>query len=281
MIDQAGIMMAQGALVASERIIGVNDNMTQSHYHEYFELYYLETGERFHMVQDRCYKMVAGEFMIFPPYVIHYSYGEKNVPFKRLLLYFRKEELESEGVFRELCRERGICRLDVRKRTQIHRMMEQLMEEQENPGLFTVCYRKSLLNLLAAVIVREDLPPVRQEKRSRINEIISYIHSHYDEDLKLEGLARKFYISPWYLCREFKQYTNSTLVQYINVTRIMNAQRDFMETDKNVTQVSQEVGFSSLTHFNRVFKAVTGTTPSKYRKQFRTHKKKTADSISG
>lgn len=83
MIDQAGIMMAQGALIASERIIGVNDNMAQSHYHEYFELYYLETGERFHMVQDRCYKMTAGEFIIFPPYVMHYSYGEKDMPFKR------------------------------------------------------------------------------------------------------------------------------------------------------------------------------------------------------
>lgn len=206
MIDQAGIMMAQGALIASERIIGVNDNMAQSHYHEYFELYYLETGERFHMVQDRCYKMTAGEFIIFPPYVMHYSYGEKDMPFKRLVLYFR------------------------------------------------------------------------QEKRSRINEIISYIHSHYYEDLKLECLAQQFYISPWYLCREFKRYTNSTLVNYINVTRIMNAQRSFMETDKNVTQISQEVGFSSLTHFNRVFKAVTGTTPSEYKRQFRTYKAKTADS---
>lgn len=98
MIDQAGIMMAQGALIASERIIGVNDNMAQSHYHEYFELYYLETGERFHMVQDRCYKMTAGEFIIFPPYVMHYSYGEKDMPFKRLVLYFRQEELGSDEI---------------------------------------------------------------------------------------------------------------------------------------------------------------------------------------
>ena len=103
MIDQAGIMMAQGALIASERIIGVNDNMAQSHYHEYFELYYLETGERFHMVQDRCYKMTAGEFIIFPPYVMHYSYGEKDMPFKRLVLYFRQEELGS-GIQRALQR---------------------------------------------------------------------------------------------------------------------------------------------------------------------------------
>ena len=47
MIDQAGIMMAQGLGTASERIQGVNDNMSQSHYHEYFEIYYLEAGNVF------------------------------------------------------------------------------------------------------------------------------------------------------------------------------------------------------------------------------------------
>ena len=51
MIDQAGILMAQGLGIASERIQGVNDNMSQSHYHEYYEIYYLEAGERFHMVE--------------------------------------------------------------------------------------------------------------------------------------------------------------------------------------------------------------------------------------
>ena len=138
--------------------------MAQVHYHEYFELYYLETGERFHMVQDRCYKMTAGEFIIFPPYVMHYSYGEKDMPFKRLVLYFRQEELGSDEIFRELCRERGICRLDTKKRTQIHRIMEQLLEEQKDPGRFTVSYRKALLNLLAAVIVRADL--LRSDRRN-------------------------------------------------------------------------------------------------------------------
>ena len=42
-----------------------------------------------------------------------------------------------------------------------------------------------------------------------------------------------------------------------------------METDKNITEISKETGFSNITHFNRVFKAVTGTTPSGYRKTHR------------
>ena len=92
---------------------------------------------------------------------------------------------------------------------------------------------------------------------------------HYHEDILLEEIAKTFFISPYHLCREFKRYTNSTVVQYVNITRIMNAQRKFMETDKNITEISKETGFSNITHFNRVFKAVTGMTPSGYRKTHR------------
>ena len=95
MIDQAGIMMAQGKKIACERIQGVNDNMVKSHYHEYFELYYLEDGTRFHMVQDEMYTMYPGQFMIFAPYIMHRSFGDQNMFFKRLVLYFEPETKRS------------------------------------------------------------------------------------------------------------------------------------------------------------------------------------------
>ena len=89
MIDQAGIMMAQGAAIASERIAGVNDNMTQPHYHNYYEIYYLEEGERYQRIQDELYMLKAGELMLFSPYIMHYSYGAQDMPFRRVILYFR------------------------------------------------------------------------------------------------------------------------------------------------------------------------------------------------
>ena len=49
----------------------------------------------------------------------------------------------------------------------------------------------------------------------------------------------------------------------------MNAKRIFMETDKNVTQVAALTSFSNLTHFNRIFRAVSGQNPSEYRRQCR------------
>ena len=106
-------------------------------------------------------------------------------------------------------------------------------------------------------------------EHNRITDVINYIHEHYSEDISLEELSSKFFVSPYYLCREFKKYTNRTIIQYVNVTRIMKAQRQIMETDKNLTQISLENGFSNLTHFNRVFKSVTGQTPSSYRKEYK------------
>ena len=268
MIDQAGILMAQGLGIASERIQGVNDNMSQSHYHEYYEIYYLEAGERFHMVEDQLYKMEAGEFMIFPPYVMHHSYGAENMPFKRVLLYFSQEEILWPSILSELREEGGIYKVGIRERQEIHRAMELILKEQKNPGAYHEEYARGVLNMLLLLIAREERPEKAPERKSRIGEVIRYIHSHYQEDISLEMLAQMFYVSPYYLCREFKKSTNSTIVRYINVTRIMNAQRKFMETSKNITDISRETGFSNLTHFNRVFKSVTGMSPSQYRRQF-------------
>ena len=269
MIDQAGILMAQGSGIACERIQGVNDNMSQSHYHEYYEIYYLEAGERFHMVEDKLYKMEAGEFIIFPPYVMHHSYGAENMPFKRVLLYFSQEEILWPSILSELREEGGIYKVGIRERQEIHRAMELILKEQKNPGAYHEEYARGVLNMLLVLIAREERPEKAPERKSRIGEVIRYIHSHYQEEISLEMLAQMFYVSPYYLCREFKKSTNSTIVRYINVTRIMNAQRKFMETSKNITDISKETGFSNLTHFNRVFKSVTGMSPSQYRKQFR------------
>lgn len=268
MLDQAGIMMAQGSHIACERISGVNDNMSQSHYHNYYEFYYLEGGERYQRIQDELYVMKPGEMMVFSPYIMHFSYGAVNVPFKRVIVYFHRNEIESPELAAALDAGNGIYRLKPRDQQTVHRILESLLQEQESPEEFTSAYQRTLLNLLLYTLARQKRigQSVKPEETTRMSQVIQYIHNHYNEDITLELLSQKFYISPYYLCREFKGYTNSTIIQYLNVTRIMNAQRKFMETDLNITEISRQTGFSNLTHFNRVFKQVTGMTPSGYRK---------------
>lgn len=57
MIDVAQTSMAAGAAGAIAQVTGVNDNMSQSHYHDYFELYFLDSGERYHLMDDKLFKL--------------------------------------------------------------------------------------------------------------------------------------------------------------------------------------------------------------------------------
>ena len=268
MLDQAGIRMAQGDEIACERIAGVNDNMSQPHYHNYYELYYLEEGGRYQRSDHDLYLLQPGDFIIFSPYSMHYSYGDTDMRFRRIILYFRRDEIDSPEVIRLLDEGTGLYRPSSRENQMIHRILIELLKKLESKSPFGRECSHSLLNFLLYHIVREKriVTSVKTEQTKRITQIIGYIHTHYNEQITLEHLAEKFYVSTFYLCREFRSYTNSTIVQYINVTRIMNAQRMLMETEKNITEVGRETGFSNLTHFNRVFKQVTGMTPSGFRK---------------
>lgn len=134
MIDQAGIMMAQGAAIASERIAGVNDNMTQPHYHNYYEIYYLEEGERYQRIQDELYMLKAGELMLFSPYIMHYSYGAQDVPFRRVILYFRRDEIDSPEIIKLLDEANGMYKPEKKESATIRWILSEAPARAGGPG---------------------------------------------------------------------------------------------------------------------------------------------------
>lgn len=271
MLDQAGIHIAQGRTIACERITGVNDNMKKSHFHDYYELYYLEVGERYHVLNDELYLLHANELILFAPHVMHHSYGDEDVPFTRTLTYFVPEEIDNPLLAELLPSKTGAYKLDSKHIKLIHPLLKHMLLEQSTYNAFSEEYIHNLLNLLLIEIVRLNNKVAKSEKSNRIMKVVSYIHEHYNDNLTVELLATKAYLSPYYLCREFKKFSNSTIVQYINTTRIMNAQREILETDKSYTQISADTGFANVTHFNRVFKQILRMSPSEYKRSAMQH----------
>ena len=80
----------------------VNDNMIRSHYHDYYELYFLDNGERYHYIDDKLYKTEAGDCIIFPPQTMHRSYSEQGCTFSRIVLYFRPDIISSDALRQKL-----------------------------------------------------------------------------------------------------------------------------------------------------------------------------------
>ena len=82
---------------------------------------------------------------------------------------------------------------------------------------------------------------------------------------KMEYLAEKFFISPYYLSHQFRRVTGFSLINYIQITRVRNAQQLLLYTDMKIADITTSCGFTSFSQFNRVFNKFCHTSPSQFR----------------
>ncbi len=92
-----------------------------------------------------------------------------------------------------------------------------------------------------------------------------YIEAHYMETLSLGRVAGVVNTSVFYFCKLFKKITGIHFTEYVARVRIEKAKNLLLNPNLRVTEIAYEVGFQSLTHFNRVFKKIVGESPSDYR----------------
>ncbi len=99
-----------------------------------------------------------------------------------------------------------------------------------------------------------------------ISEITAYINNNVSEELTLNALANKYYISPYYISRIFKRITGMPFTEYINGVRIKEAKKLLIQGGMGISAISDAVGYKSCTHFGRVFKELTGLSASEFKK---------------
>ncbi|MBQ8248760.1 MAG: helix-turn-helix transcriptional regulator, partial [Clostridia bacterium] len=99
----------------------------------------------------------------------------------------------------------------------------------------------------------------------KIRPALEYIDDNYRDEITLKSLADTIHVNREYFCRTFKKATNITPTEYINHVRIWKAEGLLTTTDKSILEVATDVGFSSVSYFNRVFRKFKTTTPSAYR----------------
>lgn len=99
-------------------------------------------------------------------------------------------------------------------------------------------------------------------------DVINYIQHHLSEPITVENIAKELYLSRPYLSRKFIEETGESLTDFILKEKVAEAKRLLRYSDKPLTAISGYLGFSSLSHFSKVFKKYNGNTPGAYRDQF-------------
>lgn len=111
-------------------------------------------------------------------------------------------------------------------------------------------------------------PNKKQEYQDKFLSVCNYINEHCTEDLSLEQMADMVGFSKYHFSRLFKEFTNTSFYKYLNVRRIILAERLLMDPQINVTEAAVRSGFNSISAFMRMFKIVKGCTPTEFRKMY-------------
>ncbi len=100
----------------------------------------------------------------------------------------------------------------------------------------------------------------------RMDQVMRFILENSHRAISLEEIAEQAFMSKEAFCRFFKLRTRRTFTQYLQQLRITEAKKLLLETDMGISQISFQVGFQTLSHFNKTFKLMTDQTPKSWRK---------------
>ncbi len=255
------------------------DTNTQfQHFHPFYEICIMLCPTSTHFWEGKPFLLQALDIFVIPPNVLHkvqYPAGESC---RRIAIQFHLPEHPAglSDEYRQLLSifQGGppVFRFEPEVQQVIFRSLNEifLMTDRKDPmrnlnihGKFieflTALYLNQDKNIYAN---RPDVPDIED----KIYSVANYIHNHYAEELTLDFLAQKFFISSFYLSRQFKSVTGFTLTDYIQMTRIRNVQALLVNTETPIAEAASSCGFFSFSQFNRTFRKHIGMSPSAYRK---------------
>lgn len=253
-------------------------NMEFQHFHQFYEMCIFLDEKAGHLIDGVWYDMRCCDIVALRPTLLHKTEYPEGAPNKRLIIQFSIPPMISafEGcmkhiysVFDGSC---PIYRFDGPYKKAVMEKLNDIYYLSQNPNELTeLAIHNKFLEFLSLIYLYRDKNIYFNRLdfdniTSKVYSITAYIHSHFTEELTLDSIARKFYVSSYYLSHQFKRVTGFTLTDYIQMTRISNAQTLLLSTDNPITDIAFQSGFSSFSQFNRAFHKFLRQSPSAFRR---------------
>lgn len=257
-------------------------NMEFQHFHPYYEIMVFLSNEAEHLFEGNLFHLSFGDILLIPPYLLHKSIYWKGPASNRIIINFMLPDdwMKGDQGYPELLSpfhtSEHIYRFSAEQRYRLFGGLNRIMDYSLRPDYAD----RPLDQLMIHTLFVEFLHMLYDQQGENLYEndtsssptaqkmysIASYIHQHYQEPLSLQILAERFYMNPYYLSHRFKETLQFTLSEYIQITRIKNAQQKLLTTTDKITDIASACGFNSFSQFNRVFHKLTETSPRDYRK---------------
>ncbi len=249
--------------------------LCEMHYHDEIEFLLITHGTLSCIMDGGTLTASAGQVIFVDSRVPHWTAsGTDGCGY--ILLQFSPEELESRA------RPRTVARYlysFTHQGTRLARLIrgEEIADDiraawdeyagrQVGAGRFILSHLFHIMGHLerSGLLTADSLPD--EQTVQKLLPALEYIDQNYsDPELSLERVSGVMGLNPAYFCRLFKRSTGHGFTEYLNFVRVSKSEELLQTTSLSVLDISLEVGFASVSYYNRIFKRIKNCTPTVYR----------------
>ena len=248
------------------------------HHHDFYEIYFFLSGNVSYNIESRSYRLSPGDILLINPNELHQPiFSPEKQNYERIVLWLNSGFLQQLGLpDQDLSQcfddqnpaHTNLIRPDGVTRELTNYLIQQLLREQDSQEFGAEVFCLSLLAQLLVLVNRASLragqgPENRDNADSTVYRILTYINENYNEDLNLDFLANKFFISKYHLSREFGRVVGTSVHRYILQKRLIMA-RQMMASGRPTSEVYQHCGFGDYSNFYRAFRREYQISPREY-----------------
>lgn len=266
----------KGYLLEDFRLFHLRDTgetKVDYHYHEFYKLLFFVSGSGGYFVEGKRYSLTPGDIVLIGKQCVHRPEFENHIPCERMIIYIAPEFLERESSLNcDLtdCFSKEydhVLRPNERMRQMLFSFASDIEQElsSNNYGreiLSTGMLLRLLVEIARSIRHKEVQKPAPMlPKSKRMQDIVHYLDAHLTEDISIDALSEKFYLSRYHMMRRFREETGTTIHAYLSDHRLMLA-RDLIGQGVPATDACFRCGFGSYSSFSRAYGKFFGTTPT-------------------
>ncbi len=241
------------------------ENLNIRHCHEKYEILYVTEGAGRYIIEGAEYPVSRGTLLLIPPMSFHSMELDPSIPYDRWVLHFFEIDLTPEvrGILSALKtdHEHGYYYTYDSISPSVRSVFDRFESAEPLPQKERELYLKCLLCeliLLLSVAKKEKIPYDEAELGVRV---IRYLNEHIDRHISLDKLAKRFFVSKYYLCRAFKKHNGISIHGYINQKRVLYA-KQLIESGETASGAAYKVGFGDYSAFYRAYVKIVGASPT-------------------
>ncbi len=241
----------------------------QLHFHDQYEIFLFLEGDAKYIVEERSYTLEPGDIIIIRKHEMHRIYHNSPTRYQRCVLmvspeFFQKHNCQDyeaqflkavvgtdNKIAAEIVRSSGLYDAFVRYR----KYSEDCTVDKNAPILIsTIIEILYLINKITGFSTSDfNTDPIK--------DVILYLNNRYTDDISLDMLAEKFFLSKYYLCRAFRKATGLTVHEYICRKRLAII-RELRAEGRSLSEAAMMAGFHDYSCFYRAYVKEYGTSPS-------------------